>query len=87
MLMSRFGTTFFVVASLLFSLISHRHRASHQQTLHGHIFREAKGMKEYGYLESSSRGNPNCAYKCVPSCGVEVQGNGHLKSQPGCGLH
>lgn len=44
-------------------------------------------MKEYGYLESSSRGNPNCAYKCVPSCGVKVQGNGHLKSQPGCGLH
>lgn len=31
--------------------------------------------------------NPNCAYKCVPSCGAKVQGNGHLKSQPGCGLH
>lgn len=31
--------------------------------------------------------NPNCPFKCVPSCGVKVRGNGHLKSQPGRGLH
>lgn len=31
--------------------------------------------------------NTNCPFKCVPSCGVEVRSNGHLKSQPGCGLH
>ena len=31
--------------------------------------------------------NTNCPFKCVPSCGVKVRGNGHLKSQPGRGLH
>lgn len=31
--------------------------------------------------------NTNCSFKCVPSYGVKVRGNGHLKSQPGRGLH
>lgn len=31
--------------------------------------------------------NTNCPFKRVPSRGVKVRRNGHLKSQPGRGLH
>lgn len=87
-LLSGFGTTLFLCLPSVFSSSPTGTFRSHQLKQHGHIFKKVNGKNECGYIcEDVGEENPNCPFKCVPSRGVKVRGNGHLKSQPGRGLH
>lgn len=86
MLMSRFGTTILCYPPVL-SLLPHVPSDTFSRSNMVTSLKRQKERMSMAIQKPAVEENPNCAYKCVPSCGAKVQGNGHLKSQPGCGLH